>query len=561
MGSTPLYLLTDQRPDSCLRSQIYDPDRDGAPSDGMAHVIPKVGACVFDDDDGMAIYTVISVDSETLKSTLAPARIVKTTTDEEIKIISYGNDKFMLYYDDRVSPTELTISGNLMLFGSALAEYRLSRLNSEGKKEFISLYIDSNESYKGDRIPLTSITPGSPVKKCTNCHTLSTLQDGETVTLEVHDNAGLLMVELTLFVKRGIPWNDLLSNTDIVTGFEATANQMLGSDFYIHQRQPISQLVISPRLIYSTGATDDITIDNISCFVYGLDDFVASFPGQRQKILIKKFLGRNQVSPLQEQSGKSRFVTTEKWVTVIANKSMDGIKVSVIPQWNPTTNKYMLRFIAYSDRRDKIYDVTQYTTIISSFDGGIFNNPQSVLFEVDLSQIFGAEASVLYRQNVILNFKTYSEFQRYTIKDSADALLTYGVESSDMRRPVIHYDDDLEVYYIPTSRFLNKEAFVEAYYTAATPPYDPDIEMGPVAPTHFTIRSADNLAIVITNPIPIEQYTQSWNILTQGLPNQYVGGQLIVEFLRELSGQFQILYGVPVDVHLSASGYNTENNP
>lgn len=561
MANTPLYLLKDRRPDSCFLDQIYDPDRDGPPSDGMAHVIPREGAAVFDRDNNYAIYTVIAVDPITYKSTIAPAKIVKTAESEEIRVISYGNDKFMLYYDDRVKPTELNISGNLMLFGSSLADYRLHRIGADGKKEFISLYVDTNETYKGDRIPLAALTPGSPIKKCTNCHTLSTLRDGETVTLEIHDHAGLLAVELQLFVKRGIPWNDLLSNTSVVIGFDATANQMRGSDFYIHQRQPVNQLVISPRLTYSDGSTEDLVVDNVSCFLYGLETFVPSFPGQRQKILLKKYLGRNQVSPNQETVGKMRFLTLYKWVTVITNKSMDGIKVSVMPQWNPATRKYDLRFIAYSDRRDKIYDVTPYTELITSFDGGIFNMPQNVLFEIDLSKIFGAEASVLYRQNVVLNLKHYNEFQRYTISDGVDSPYTYGVESSNMRRPVVHYDGTLHQYYIPTSRFLNKEAFIEAYYTAAMPPYDPDLELGPVPPTHFTIRDPGTLATIITDPIPVDQYTQAWNTLSTGDPGQYVGGQVIVEFLREMSGQYQMLYGVPVDVHLSPSGYNTENNP
>lgn len=558
---TKLYLLKDRRPQSCFVDQIYDPDVDGLPYDEMARVIPAVGALAIDRNDNYALYAVVAVHPTTYKVTLEPARILKTSETEEIGIISYGNDKFMLYYDDRVKPTQLLIDGKLRLFGSALSEYRLKRVAADGSDEFISLYVESNDTYGGERIPLAAISQGSPIKLCTNCHTLSTLTDGETITLEVFDNIGSLCVSITLFVKRSTILNDLVNSTTVITDFTATANQMDGTDFYVHQRQPVSQLVISPVLTYSDGSTEEISVDNISCFAYGLDDFVPSFPGQRQKILVKKFLGRNQVSPIAETNGSGKFVSLEKWITVIANQSLDGIKVSIIPLWNPTTQKYDFKYVAYSDRRDKVHDVTNYVTLLSSFDSGIFSIFQKLSFAVDLTEVFGTSATVEYRQSTHLKLKHYNEFERYVLKDSADDAYAYGVEAPERRRPIIHFDPSLGQFFVPTSRFANSAAFVEAFYKMARPPYDPDVELGPVTPTHFTIRNSDNLASLIAAPIEIAQYAQAWNILAQGDPSAFVGNVMIVEFLAKVSDQYQIIYGVPVDVYTSPTGYNTNTNP
>ena len=553
--NTPIYLLKDRRPDSCFVDQIYDPDRDGFPHDDMAVVIPNEGALAIDRNDGFAAYVVTYVHPVTFKSTLEPIRILQGE-DDVIEILSYGNDKFMLYYDDRTRPTKLIVDAKLRLFGSGLAEYRLVRTSAAGEEEIISLYMQSNENYSGDRIPLTTVLPGTAVKQATNCHTLHQIETGEVVKMEVYDHLGLLSVVVHLFVKKATILNDLASSTDIITGFEATANQMDGDDFYIYQKQDLSQLVISPELIYSDGTSEQLTIDNISCFLYGMDDFMPSFPGQRQKLLIKKYLGRNQVSELSEFDGRSRYVTLEKWVTVKANKSFDGIKISIIPMWNSTDNAYVLKLIAYSDRRDKIFNVTPYATI-RGFDGAEYYNQQEVTIDIDLKNVFGSEASMIYQQKGFITLRPFGEFQRYIIQEDLEEPYVYGVESSTIRRPVVHYDSTLQQYFIPTSLFANKEAFLEAFYEMARPPYDPDTELKAPTPTHFTIRNVDTLATVIATPLTIDQYSLAWNIVTQGLPNQYVGGQLIVEFLIQTVNDYQMLYGVPVDVHPSQTGYNT----
>ena len=72
MSSTPIYLLKDRRPDSCFVDQIYDPDRDGLPSDTMAVVIPNIGALAIDRENGNSLYVVSTVNSTTFKSTLQP---------------------------------------------------------------------------------------------------------------------------------------------------------------------------------------------------------------------------------------------------------------------------------------------------------------------------------------------------------------------------------------------------------------------------------------------------------------------------------------------------------
>ena len=565
--SDSIVLFKDKRPDSLFLSQVYDPDLDGPYVDGNARQIPHEGSLVIDDSEtGKGnLYYVASVDSR-YKSTLLPCKLLVTEENEEvIKILSYGNDKFYLFFDDRVRPTQLNIDGKLIVFGTRLTEYRLVRTNRDGKEEIISAYIDTNGGYRGERIPLMDIGEKTGAKQLTNCHTfLTTLVDGDTVKAEIYDSTGVLSIIVELFVKRATILNDLSSSNSLIVNFDAYSNQMLGTDFYLYQKQDPTHLFITPRLEYSDGTTEDVTINNIDCFIYGLENFQPSFPGQKQKIMIKKYLTYKQMSSIDQQIGGKKFVTCEKIINIISNETLDGIKVSVVPIYDKNTESYSLKYVAYSDKKDKVLDVTAYVEEATKFDGTKIGQEQIHIFDVDLSKVFDIDVTNIYRQVCYITLRPYTEFQRYVLSDNSNHTPSYGVDGSTMRRPIIYYDSTIERYFIPTSRFANKEAFLEAFYYNSNPPFDTRETIEPVVPTHFTVRALDTLATIITTPIEIEQYNQAWNITRQGDPSMLVGYNVMVEFLQQsANGEFNILYGAPVDVFLSDTEYteyNTEDN-
>ena len=563
-NNSSVILLKDQKPDSLFLTQLYDPDTDGIYVDGSAKLIPKPGSLVIDKANGGSLYYVSSID-ERFKSTLVPCSIVvKDDGSSIIKLLSYGNDKFYLFYDNRVKPTKLIIDGKLIVFGSSLSEYRLVKTNASGKTEILSAYIDTNESYCGERIPLADINGISGAKQLTNCHTFySGWQEGDVIEAEIYDNVGVLCLVVQLFIKRATILNDLASNNGIITGFDATCNQMMGSDFYLYQRQDPNHLAITPVITYSDLSSEQVVINNKDCFLYGFENFTPSFPGQKVKIMIKKYLNHRQQSTLAVQTADKRYIVCEKMVTVISNTSVDGIKVSVMPIYDLQLNTYYLKFVAYTDKRDRVIDVTQYVNLTTEFDGMKVNAPQRLMFNLDLGKVFNSDVYIPYNQICYISLKPYKEYQRYTLSDYADLNPVYGVESVVSRRPVIMYDAALEQYFIPTSKFPDVDSFLEAFYYNANPPYDTNESIEPVKPTHFTIRALDNLGTIITAPIEIEQYIQAWNITRTENPGMLVGYNVIVEFLVVTSSSTQILYGVPVDVYLSETPYrqyNTEEN-
>jgi hypothetical protein len=552
-------------PTSCWLDQLYDPDTDGTDPSISGKYILEPSSIVLDRDTNIAYY-VESVDGR-YKHTLKPLRMLVIDDSRNVSIVSYGNSLYYLFYDDRVRPTQLNIDSKLVFFGQGLAEYRLLRRNASGIDEHISLYIDTDGVPRGERIPLANVPGLDTIKVATNCHTSFVLKDGDVITMQLFDVSGVQSAELTLFAKRATLLNDMAASATPIIEFNAECLQTRGDDFYVYTNQDVTHLNIQPYVIYSDGTRKDIPVDNQKCFIHGLEDFVASFPGYKQPIVIKYHLTPREIALNPIIENRSRFLACIKNIVVVPNITKFTAKLTVIPIWNFTTRSYDLEYYVYTNKRDRIYRVTDSIEYIDNtqFNGCAFGIEQKLTVRIDLQDIYNADDPVIHIQNIYITLKHYSAYERYIIKNSKNDTYAYGVDVTLYRRPVIHYDENIGMYFVPTTIHNNVQSFLEAFYYASRPMYDITTETNPIPPTHFTIRNARNGNMVITAPIPVEQYGQSWNIAIAGDSNQLVGNTVIVEFLSKIGNEeYLLLQGVPVDVYnsiqLNRGGYNTNTN-
>jgi hypothetical protein len=565
MAEKPLYLFEDQRPDILKLEQVYDPDLHAIITDPeqaatLGLVVPSLRTIVIGPGPKYTKYDVIDVNPDNFKSTLQQWTIDASYADETY-FINYGNDIFYLYFDDRVKPIQLLIDGKFMVFGEANTEYKLKRVHPTTKeKETISVYIDSNGNYISDRIPLRSVTHPMPSgwKICTNCHTLmpvTEILEGDTVFLDIYNNLGELTAQFTLITRRAVPLNDLDPELNPIVGFDATSLQMQGDVFYLFEKQDNTHLGIQPYLTFADGKIENIPIDNEQCFLYGFNDFIPSFSGLKRKILIKYYLHKRQQSNLALTDRKTRYLSIEKDLVIIPNESSVGMKISIVPLWDTTNSTYVLRFLSYTERKDIVLDITSDVTIELPFDGQKYNELQHIQYMVPLNKVFSVDTTDVYRQSTWIILFPHTDTQQYVFKDSPDATRVYGVDTNTVRRPVMHYDAIREQYFIPTSIFINKEAFLESFYYNANPPYDYTQSTAPTVPTHFTVRDLNTMSTVMVTPIEIDQYYQSWNIVPFTNPTRLVNTTVMIEFLESIADEYQIIYGVPVDVKTGTFTY------
>lgn len=560
-------LFGDKRPDAIGLSQLYDPDVHGTNVLAAGKIVPAVNSLVTDETTNI-LYRVKSVDSVTYKSELVPINFLNTEGSDPTVVpaaVKYGNDRFVAYYDDRVKPTSIEIDGKLYILGASKVEYRLLFYNSVSHEdEVISLYLDTDEKFKGNRIPLETIKVSDGIiKRCTNCHTLHPIHDGDIITLQVFNSNGQQTEEYNLVAKRSIIQDDLLSDGNPIVDFDADGTQMMGDEFFLYENQEPTALNLSPFVTYADGATMRIGVDSISCFVYGFEgNNIANYPGKRFKILIKKYLSSRETTVIDTFDKTRRSISCEKWINIVKNGSNYTMKITIIPWYDKYSQEYKFKFFAYTEEREHVYDITDYIEYVTEdFNPKNYDSEQYLRVRFDVNNIWDNNVHTIYQQSWYITLREPSNYISFIIKDTKNDEYAYGAESSVARRPVIHYDTKLKQYFVPTSFFKNKEAFIEAFYTFARPPYDSTTEEGPTEPTHFTIRGLDNANVLITTPIPVEQYHQVWNIVRQGAENQLVGGTVLVEFLKSVGDdEYRILYGVPVQVVESTTGYNTPTN-
>lgn len=550
-----IILFNDTAPDFYRKDEIFDPDN---PVSGK--YFPSVYSVIIDAQG--SLWYVYSRDETTYRVTLKPINLITEEDDSDtVKIISYGNDKYCLYQDTRVSPYKLVCDAKILFYGNNLKEFELLHANEQGEQEIISMYLDSNDKFVTSRIPLQPISDEYHAYKYpTNLHTTADLVEGEPVTMNVYNNLGNLAATLTIYVRNGVWLNDLQSRTNPIVALDAECLQTIGSDFYVKERQDPSHLNIRPYLLYADGSKVYVPIDNKQCFLYGLEYFVPSYPGYSQTLIIKYFLNYRESSTVHSTVNNVKFITCTKKLLVVKDKEDYSFKLTPIPKFNYSTMEWELHFFLYTDDRESCYDVDDYVTMDEGYSFVGSNSrwgvEQRVMVNYDFQKVLNTTDPLMGTQIFYITVTHPNTYERYTLRESKDSTVVYGTDSALSRRPVIYYDAIEDLYFIPTSIFRNKEAVIESFYTKASPFYDTRTETVAPTPTHFVIRDGITGQQLISAPISLDNFGTAFTTLagTPSLSNQVV----LVEFELLVEGTYLVLYGVPVDVRPGT--YNDEDS-
>lgn len=567
--SPGITLFTPQNPNVFLIQQIYVPGvAPSTDSNGntIGNVIPTVGSLVIDLVDNNTLYTVDAVDGTTHASTLNPIRMEVSNTnpnDSLTSVISYGNDIFRLYYDARTSPSVVRPDSRIIVYGTDNVSYQIVQ-NPGTSQTVLSQNYDSTGTYIGPLVPLGAVldSTGNSIagaKYCTPCYINTTLVDGEELFIQVFNSQGALTATISAFAKQSVIVNELGFTVPTISGISIASTQSRGNnELYIYQNQNIDSLGIQIVLTYTDGHQQVVAIDNSRCFLYGLSDFVPSYPGLQQNILVKYFLGSDESASNSLLTQGRTFVTAEASLVVVPNLLATGVKISVIPRWNNSTNKYDLFYYLYNTARTAVINITGLVTISNStpYVGNLYGVAQNLTLEVDMSQVYPATYTTptTYQQTCIITLQPVVALVRYILQDASNAPVVYGADSSNNRRPIINFSTSANQYVV-SSIFANSAAFIQSFYTDANPPYDVGTETQPLTPTHFQLRDPASGVAITAAPIPITGYNASFSITGTGLQNRYAGtgGVVIVEFLQYVSSSSTlVLFGVPVDVYTVA---------
>ena len=551
-----VYLLWPSMPGYYPISAIYQPPDSNYPV-GTKLIVPPVDSLIVGNGtDPNVLSVVTAIDGTTYAPTLTP---VYMPTNQDgfgmSSVISYGNTQFKAYYDTRTSPYTLYI-GRVKFYGGSPSTYTLTRYpNNPSQATVVSLYYNESGDFAGNSVPMVSVGDDTNIWYCQTCSINFIPELNEELLIQVYSETGALCGECSVYCQPADIINTALTYRPKIQNLTVKGTQPLQSGgFYLYEKQKLSDLALYGVLTFSDGTTQKITIDGLQTILYGENDFVASYCGLNQYFLLKYNLSYNQTigTPSSDVKVTTTSISVPFTVKVIANELAAPIKLSVIPQWDPTLSQYVLQYFYYSTNHNRATLITDNVTIGNgTFTGNDFINWQSFTITVDMNTVDSVTypSSVNYTQSVAIKLQPPASLVRYLIADSLSSPVIYGTDSSDCRRPVMYYDSTLNQYFISTTLFQNSGALLEAFYYNANPPYDSNTETAVPVPTHFTVRNSSTGGLILTSPIPLTNYGGSFNLINGG-NGGYLNGTVIVEFWQASgSNNPYILYGVPVDVH------------
>lgn len=562
-------------------TNVYDPDVHGADPAASGKIIPAVRSMVIDNrTSSIKVYLVKAVDPKTYKVTYMdfPYEVI----DRKSMILNYGNDVFMLYYDNRTTPTRLTVDAKLILFGSNVAKYKLMKGDT-----VISCAMQSNGSetqYVTGAMDVLEVTDKyvDGIRRCDTCYTTANLVDGDIITLELYDASGLMIADIELIARKATILNTLTSVINPIIAFDATSNQMNAGnedyDWYILKGQSKENLSIYPTIRFSDGTSYVVPQDNVTCFIYGFEDIDTTKAGTKYPLIIKYYVNARYpvASGIGIEAGSKHVLTCEKKVKIIEKPTGTLSKVSLVPVWNNATGEYDFRFYAYNEDRTGMTDVT--TRIIARNDAGkqvfadgalvsgsvVFNNFSTVqTFTVKLlaDTVNGYTNEYTQTFKVLLNnpqpdengIPTAVELWRIINPDNADEV--YGNNDANYNAPMVYYDAAASIHFLSTELYRDSDEFVDTFYTKASPPALTDLgESAAPYPTHFRFRDLST-NVLLSAAIEVSSYENGFMLNNFNLDTPVRSGIVIMEFLYRVGGsEAAILFGVPVIVKQVADG-------
>ena len=455
--------------------------------------------------------------------------------------------------DTRSLPYPVTPDSKCVFIGKSPRSYTLTRYAGTSNETIISQYFDSTGTFVSQNVPLSPLTSENSSWYLPRSNISVVPYDNEEIALKVFDESGAEVYAAKLFAKQSAVVNEEVLYAPQIVGITVGGNQKLtNGNFYVYEKQDFNSLGLYVTLVYSDGTTSQIPVDGTKCIMYGQNDFISSYAGLTQNILIKYFRSNNEsISPaVADATGNMIAVTVP--VTVIPNGIATTAKIVPLPVYNSSNARYAMRYYIYfGDGRSHI-DVSGDVTFVNSnlyTDTTYFGVTQTVTMSLDMSVVLPATypTSTIHTQTLTIQFNAPTSLVKWWFSDSTTSPFVYGLDNSTSRRPLLKYDSTINQYFIPSGTFGNTAAFLNSFYTQASPPYDPTVSQIPQVPTHFTIRDLYTGQSLVSGPIPIANYATAFNLIesTNGIHST---GIVIVEFINVVSSSISnVLLGVPVD--------------
>ena len=379
--------------------------------------VPNVNDAVFSWDDGL--YRVMSVDNITGLSVLEARPFNNNIVGAMQTDVLLGSgpgtdgDYYRVYINSSVSPATMAIDHRLHIYGSDASYIKVFRGTDISLTGHVISAIFSGATLISENIPLeTVVTPGVVhVKTPQTAWSIENLNDGEMVTAVVYNTGNQVISIAKLIVKNSNFIRSVDTSKKYIVGIE------LLSDFLSNTNTNLLELpanitlqstLLQGKVRYNDGTSLILPVDGTRFQLAGLESMTASYTGQHEELTLIYNLLPNEYSYIASQPLPNRFITEDYDVTVIESEGAYTVKLFVVPTWQQSPARWLLKFYLYDISRDTVLDVTshiQYSTAVPAFNGTLLDVAQTIIVSLNLQDVSPSYNYYRYPQSAKITLK------------------------------------------------------------------------------------------------------------------------------------------------------------
>ena len=341
---------------------------------GSGKYVPKLKDYVVDVDSG-EWFVVDALDATTLIPHLSP----RTTLSQDQQfsnadvILGVGPgsiaDTFRVYLNQKVMPHTLTVDSRLHTYTVEAERFTIFRgSNVTGNAKAVSQMYNQANELVGTSVPLVlAETTGDnrTVKSFPMCYTTEDIPDGEVVVLIAYSDAGhqvskvQLLVENTEFVPAADASSKYVVNIALESPWIAPSDPNL---LKYPVNVPVNGLSLMGVVSFSDGSKKRYPVNNTRFSLRGLDNFVASYAGQKFELVLDYKLAPGEVAYGMQTTLAGSVVRTYNAITT-NYEGMYSPKLYGYPVWLDAVQGYRLEWWLYDMDRRTAMLVTPYVRI------------------------------------------------------------------------------------------------------------------------------------------------------------------------------------------------------
>lgn len=283
-------------------------------------------------------------------------------------------DTYRAHLDTTVVPHVMRVDGRLTVAGAELSYARIYRgTDTSSTGRVISRRYDGNGEFIDDKVPLELATLNDnnniSLKYIPSFAVGEDIPEGASVTVVIYEEQGHVAHRRTLFVNHGSFTPGIEASREYITHVSlksAFLSKTVENQIEVPQNVTLDAINVTGVVHYQSGKTVELPIDGDRMRILGMENFIATQPGDDVPLVLSYKLSPGEQSEFVSNDGKH--VNSTYKLLITEHVGALSVKLAGFPRWRNDTQEYQMRWFLTDLDRSTAMDVTAYVLYNQSSD-------------------------------------------------------------------------------------------------------------------------------------------------------------------------------------------------